>query len=57
MSKEVLIVMSDEVYGILKSEMGIKKMCGNICGVTDEILMKIIATIETENDKLILEKK
>lgn len=57
MSKEIKITMSDEVYGVLLSEMGIKKMCGNTHGVADELLLKIIATIEIGDNELNVEIK
>ncbi len=57
MTKEIKIIMTDEVFDKLKSEMGIKKMCDNSHGITNELLMLVISTIEKGEPLLNLEVK
>lgn len=44
--KKILLKIEDDVYNNFKSEIGIKKICGNLFGIPDQFNCLIIQAIE-----------
>lgn len=55
--QELLLKLSDKLFEMIKNDMGIKKMCGNIAGSGDGLLFSIINAIENGEEELALELK
>ena len=54
--KEIKLVINDEIFLELKSELVGKAITGNLYTITDAFLSKIIKALENENEVLRLGK-
>ena len=55
--KELKLKLSDEVFKNLENEMGLKSLCGEVFGMPDEMIIKIIKAIRNDHKSLTLTQR
>jgi len=55
--KEIKVIISDEVFEEIKTTHTIKSMMGNLFGIEDEFINKIIDALDDNKDEVVFKFK
>lgn len=56
-TKEITVRVSDDVFGEIRTELVLKRACGNLFGILDEFCMRFVKAIENGETALDLVMK